>query len=421
MFRKTAAVIAAMTVTASLMPAAYANTFVNEAFAGSYLSAGATNDNYASLDILTCTDTSVSVNFKFVKNGNQQLIYECYEGTMNDNEGNIRFKVSYQDGSYVTEGTMQLTLDSWCVRLSCDSDQGQHLFDGIMYPQFTLDPYSTPTQPPVFVDTTPAPPDAGVTVQLNGTPVTFPQNVNPVILDDYTYVPLRSVFDQMGINVYWDEYQKNDLLKEQLITCTKNSDIVQFARTFNDSGYNVWTLTKWTGQDTTSQIKTDIPITDMQPVIIGSSSYVPLRVVSEAFGAQVDWDGNTKTVIINCDTSNSYKYDSETIGKIEDFSLDAAKSYITPDFTSVVQNTTPYFAADTKFYLFDATDQWNNVKLRISYGGYIDVTPVSPIAASNADQPTAAPTETVNTDASTATASPEPVQQSDTTENTVTE
>ena len=246
-----------------------------------------------------------------------------------------------------------------------------------MYPQFTLDPYTAPSQPPAFTDTTPSA-GSGVSVVLNNETVSFPNNISPVIIDDHTYVPLRSVFDSMGINVYWDEYQRTSILKAQSITCTKNSTIVQFSRTFNDTGYNVWTLKKWESSDTSSSNSTDISITDLQPVIIDSSSYVPLRVVSEAFGAAVTWDADTKTVYINCDTSNAYKYDAETIKNIENYSFDTAKSYITADFTSIIPDQTPYYACDTKFYLFGARDQWNDVTLRISYGGYIDVTANTP-------------------------------------------
>lgn len=395
MFKKTAAIAAAVTAAVSVMQPVHANTFVNEAFAGSYLSAGATSDNFASLDILSCTDSSVSVSFRFVKNNNEQLIYTCYDGVMNDNIGTVRFTVSYQDGSYVSDGTMSITLDSWCVKLSCDSDQGQHLFDGIMYPQFELDPYSAPSQPPTFTNTTPSP-GSGVSVVLNNETVSFPNGISPVILDDHTYVPLRSVFDSMGINVYWDEYQKTSILKAQSITCTKNSTIVQFARTFNETGYNVWSLKKWDGADTSSSSYSDISITELQPVIIESSSYVPLRVVSEAFGADVTWDGDTKTVYINCDTSNAYKYDAETIKNIENYSFDTARSYITADFTSVIPDQTPYYACDTKFYLFGARDQWNEVTLRISYGGYIDVTANAPAAASDTNTADAAEPDTVS-------------------------
>lgn len=421
MLRNAAAAIAAITVTASLMPAAYANTFVNEAFAGSYLSAGATSDNYASLDILSITDSTVSVRFRFVKNNNEQLIYSFSDGTMNDTTGTIRFTVSYQDGSYVTGGTMTLTLDSWCVRLNCDSDQGQHLFDGIMYPQFSLDPYTAPTSGPTFTNTSPAP-DSGISVVLNGSKVAFPVNVSPTIINDYTYVPLRSLFGDMGINVYWDDYQRNTLLRAQMITCTKNSTIVQFMRTYNETGNNAWSLSKWEGTDTSSAVKTDIPIGDIQPVIINDSTYVPLRVISEAFGAAVEWNGDTKTVSITCDTGNAYWHDASLIANIENYKLENAQSYITADYYDVSADTIPYYSPDTKFYLFSARDQWNPVTLRVSYGGYIDLvvneesaavtdtaaetpapavdpaaaqTPAEPYAAETpAETPTEAPAET---------------------------
>lgn len=369
MKKKLTALLAVLSLIIAVIPSAYANTFVNEAFKGSYLSAGATEDNYALLDIINCTDTTISVNFRFVKNNNEQLIYECYDGTMNDTTGTVRFKVSYKDGQYVSDGTMSIQLDTWCVRLTCDSDQGQHLFDGTMIPSFTLSPYTAPAQDPVYSN----PMQQSVKVMLNGSQVQFANGIEPVILDDFTYVPLRSVFDLMGINVYWDEYQKNSMLKAQTITCTKNDTILQFARTFNESGYNVWTLTKWVGEDTSSANKSDISITDVQPVIIGSSSYVPLRVVSEGFGAEVNWEGSTKTVIINCDTANTYKYDQATIGALEDYTQEIAESYITPDFTSVIPDTTPYYSVNSKFYKFDAKDQWGDVTLVIYYGQYIDV------------------------------------------------
>lgn len=393
MKKKLTVFFAVLSLLTAIIPSAYANTFVNEAFAGSYLSAGATEDNYASLDILSCTDTSISVRFKFIKNNNEQLVYECYDGTMDDTTGTVRFNVTYQNGQYVSGGTMTLQLDTWCVKLSCESDQGQHLFDGTMIPTFTLSPYTAPSGDPVFSN----PMQQKVSVNLNGSLVQFSNGVEPVILENFTYVPLRSVFDQMGINVYWDEYQKNTILKAQTITCTKNNTIVQFARTFNESGYNVWTLTKWEGEDTSSTNKTDISITDVQPVIIGSSSYVPLRVVSEAFGAEVNWDDSTKTVLINCDTSNTSKYDPTTIAALEDYNQSIAESYITSDFTSVIPDTTPYYTVDSKFYKFDAVDQWGDVTLKIYYGQYIDV--ISKSAITSGSESTDSVTETVETPA----------------------
>lgn len=374
MKKKIFSLISSLAILFALIPNAFADTYINSAFVGKYLTAGATTSNYGELNILTCDSNSITVDFKFVKNDNQQLIYTCYEGTMSDDKGEVPFTVSYADGRFVANGVMDITLTDWCVKISCDSDR-QHLFDGTMKPQFTLNPYGTPSG-----DTQQTPPSSmssDVSVVLNGEKMTFKNGVSPVIINDSTYVPLRSVFDKMGINVYWDQYQKSDILNAQSITCTKNDTIVQFMRTFNDSGSNVWTLTKWVGENTDSSNYTRINITDLQPTIIGESSYIPLRVVSESFGADVGWVNEERTVEINCDTSNDYKYDSELIGKIEDFSQEVASSYITDDFRSVKAYPTPYFSPQAKFYKYSALDTWGEVNLHIFYGGYVEVYPLT--------------------------------------------
>ena len=138
------AIISSIALFITLLPSVYADTYNNEAFTGRYLSAGATASNYGELNILTCDSDSVTVNFKFVKNDNQQLIYTCYDGTMSDDKGEVPFTVSYADGRFVANGVMDITLTDWGVEISCDSDR-QHLFDGKMKPQFTLNPYGTPS------------------------------------------------------------------------------------------------------------------------------------------------------------------------------------------------------------------------------------------------------------------------------------
>ena len=367
------AIISSIALFITLLPSVYADTYNNEAFTGRYLSAGATASNYGELNILTCDSDSVTVNFKFVKNDNQQLIYTCYDGTMSDDKGEVPFTVSYADGRFVANGVMDITLTDWGVEISCDSDR-QHLFDGKMKPQFTLNPYGTPSG--TAPNTPPASMSSDVSVILNGEKMVFPEGIAPVIINDSTYVPLRSVFDKMGINVFWDQYQKSDILDAQSITCTKNDTIVQFMRTFNATGSNVWTLTKWVGESTDSPNYTRINITDLQPTIIGNRSYIPLRVVSEAFGADVGWAHESRTVTIDCDTTNAYKYDATLIGNIEDFSQDMATTYITDDYRSVKAYPTPYFSPQAKFYKYSAVDTWNEVELRIFYGGFLEVEPV---------------------------------------------
>lgn len=59
------------------------------------------------------------------------------------------------------------------------------------------------------------------------------------------------------------------------------------------------------------------------PISYNDSTYIPLRAVGEALGAEIDWDGKTSTVIINesgYDTSKPTT-DSVAIGAVVDSSL----------------------------------------------------------------------------------------------------
>lgn len=402
------ALLGALALVISLIPCTYADNFNYPAFVGKYLSAGATTSNYAELNILSCTENSITVDFKFIKNDNQQLIYSFTEGTVDGDKATVPFSVSYADGKFVTNGTMDVTLTDWSVEISCDSPR-QHLFDGTMKPQFVLNPHGTGSgnildDPSVNTST-------DVSVVLNGEKITFPQGISPIIINESTYVPLRSVFDKMGINVYWDQYKKNDILDAQSITCTKNNIIVQFTRTFNSTGSNVWTLTKWVDRNTDSNEFTRINITDLQPTIIGESSYIPLRVVSEAFDAEVGWIDETRVVDITCDVTNTYKYDTELIGKIEDYTQEMASACITEDFRSVEPYLTPYFSPQAKFYKYSAYDNWGPVNLYIFYGGFVEVYPVTADNAEDISVSTDIPvaTETPSTDITTEI--PTPVEE----------
>lgn len=334
----------------------------NSDYVGSYFAYDISGNGYTTMNITSCTDSEIVVEFEREKDNVKKFEYTFEKGTMDGTDGTIAFSAS--TGTAHIPGTMTLSLLSdGRIKVLCVSDQGETFFEGTLTKSHTVDEE--------HVDV--APSGADVKININGTEMVFSDDIKPYIINDFTYVPLRSVFNTMGINVYWDQYQKNDIFLEQLISCTKNDTIVQFARTLNNSGANTWTLRKWVGKNTDSADFENLDIILLQPVLIGESSYIPLRVVSEAFGAQVDWVNDTRTVVINCDTSNEYKYEKPTIDGNEDFTQLMAHSYITPDYTAIVPNPTPYFAPYGKYYIFTARDQWNDVVLKVSYGGYIDV------------------------------------------------
>ena len=69
-----------------------------------------------------------------------------------------------------------------------------------------------------------------------------------------------------------------------------------------------------------------------QPIILNGRTLVPVRAITEAFGANVNWDGSTQTVIITGDTSGQRKSDEE-IKRVDEFDAILRKEstmYFTP-------------------------------------------------------------------------------------------
>jgi hypothetical protein len=115
-----------------------------------------------------------------------------------------------------------------------------------------------------------APAGAQVTVEVNGSAVDFASA--PIVQDGRVFVPLRGVFERLGASV---DYSNG---------------------TINASG-NGRTITLQIGS-TQATINNQSEIIDVAPFIIGSSTYVPLRFVSQALGANVDYDNSNRVVSI---------------------------------------------------------------------------------------------------------------------------
>jgi hypothetical protein len=96
----------------------------------------------------------------------------------------------------------------------------------------------------------------------------------PVIEKGFTLVPLRFISEAFGASVDW-----NDALK--VITINYRTLAIQL-----QVGSTVAVVDN-------SIVKLDAP-----PKIINGRTLVPIRFISETFGATVDWDGTTKTVTI---------------------------------------------------------------------------------------------------------------------------
>ena len=96
----------------------------------------------------------------------------------------------------------------------------------------------------------------------------------PQILNGRTLVPLRGIFEALGAKVEWVDQTKT-------IIGSKGSNTVILQ------------------VESTSAVMNNKKITlDVAPKIINSRTMVPVRFISEALGAKVDWIDETKTVVI---------------------------------------------------------------------------------------------------------------------------
>jgi hypothetical protein len=121
----------------------------------------------------------------------------------------------------------------------------------------------------LFLGTT-AEAQEAVQIQINGSPV----NVSPAptIQNGRVFVPLRGVFESLGASVVYSNGQ---------IDATGNGREISLHI-----------------GSTQATVDGNAETIDVAPFIIGASTYVPLRFVSQALGASVDWDNTNRIVAI---------------------------------------------------------------------------------------------------------------------------
>mgnify|MGYP004702305913 CR=1 FL=1 len=109
---------------------------------------------------------------------------------------------------------------------------------------------------------------------IDGIPV--PLDVPPIILNGRTMVPIRFISEAFGAEVQWDSETRTVR--------------IYFEKTFTRVTLQI--------NNTIARINDKIVTLDAPPTIINGRTMVPIRFISEAFGATVDWDNATRTVTI---------------------------------------------------------------------------------------------------------------------------
>lgn len=111
---------------------------------------------------------------------------------------------------------------------------------------------------------------ANIPVIVNGQQVQF--DTPPIERGGRVFVPLRGVFEKLGASVVYDN---------GLINATGSGRTIQLKI-----------------GSTTATVAGNNQQLDVAPFLVGPRTYVPLRFVSQALGATVDWNNNTQTVTI---------------------------------------------------------------------------------------------------------------------------
>jgi uncharacterized protein YkwD len=116
-----------------------------------------------------------------------------------------------------------------------------------------------------------------IKVTIDGAGVAFPDQ-KPIILSGRTYVPVRAVIEGLGADVDWDPTTRTATIKQGDITLVLT--IGSRDLKINNAGNE----------------RTDSM--DVEPIILGGRTMLPIRVVAEELGYDVDWILATRTVTI---------------------------------------------------------------------------------------------------------------------------
>lgn len=145
-------------------------------------------------------------------------------------------------------------------------------------------------------------------------------DVAPQIIDGRVMVPIRSVLENLGALVKWDD-------ETQTVSARKSSKTVSL-----EIGSNDVTLDKGETNDDGSA-KTETIQTDVAAQLVSDRTLVPLIVISEAMGYSVDWNDETYTVSITTDN------DEDESWKDNKVSVDVSTLSVSGDGASVSDNT----------------------------------------------------------------------------------
>jgi len=142
-----------------------------------------------------------------------------------------------------------------------------------------------------------------IRVVMNGKEIQF--DVPPQIVDDYTMVPVRAIFEALGYTVKWipeaqmivaiNQEADRAILMNINITVIVAGSYKELLNEYNNNN-----------KDVTNYFQKNSYLIEKAPVIINERTLVPVRVIAEANGFIVNWEPFTQTVSLNSGGKSSY-------------------------------------------------------------------------------------------------------------------
>ncbi len=150
---------------------------------------------------------------------------------------------------------------------------------------------------------------AETTVTVNGTSVAFTDAKPYVDENGRTMVPLRPVADAMGIDVEWDRRTKTAVFSDTYEPGIEGfgydingkqvyGRIVYMSLSFKVDEPKVEMFGRVEKDNGDMTMITDSFQMDTTAVVKDGRTYAPLRYMVQSFGYSVDWDQETKTVMV---------------------------------------------------------------------------------------------------------------------------
>lgn len=185
-----------------------------------------------------------------------------------------------------------------------------------------------------------------ITIVIDGEETWFKsatgESIYPILYNDTTYLPLRSIGEIMGKNVNWDESTKTITISGQRTdysdTSKKtNADRENIEIEVRDDFNIIIDGTKCTFKDANGKT--------VYPILWEGSTYLPIRSIGDIMGSSVGWNDDTKTVTLTSETTvtdaDTFNQTAQTTTGTDGLiTLDSAKAAAAKDAGAAVSDVT---------------------------------------------------------------------------------